>query len=300
MDAAQGMQLVADALGEPPLSATYQDFGHNSVTYDVALPTRNVIVRTNHNAQVFAKTERNLAILRELGLPVPVVLFSDLTQTRVPFAYMILAKIPGRDLRYELAGMTAVQMTRLAEQIVGFQRRVIKLPPGMGYGYVAIGEQGPCASWWQLLRPDHNEQSADATACRLIDEYEKRVLEQARRYEAYLRQVPPTCFLDDVTVKNVIVQSGELQGLVDFDCVCYGDPMYWMALTAVGVVSDVGTKELFYVEELKRLWRLTAEQESVLAMYSAGIALDFLRRFAERETPAWKARMLAFVSHRVA
>lgn len=48
-------------------------------------------------------------------------------------------------------------------------------------------------------------------------------------------------------------QNGELQGQVDFDCGCCGDPLSWLALTAVGIVSDLGTRELFEVEELKRL-----------------------------------------------
>ena len=116
-----------------------------------------------------------------------------------------------------------------------------------------------------------------------------------QRFEAYFRAVPSTCFLDDITVKNVIIQHGELQGLVDFDCVCYGDPLYWLALTATGVVSDVGTRELFYVEELKRLWELTVEQEQIFALYSAAMSLDFIRRFSEVETPEWNARMLAAV-----
>ena len=43
---------------------------------------------------------------------------------------------------------------------------------------------------------------------------------------------------------------GELQGMVDFDVVCYGDPLYMVGLTATAIVIDVGTRELFYVEEL--------------------------------------------------
>jgi aminoglycoside phosphotransferase (APT) family kinase protein len=176
-------------------------------------------------------------------------------------------------LRYELAGMTPTQMTRLAEQIVGFQRRVTTLPPGAGYGYVGLGEMGAYTSWWDLIC------SANASV-------------PASRFEAYLRQVSPVCFLDDITVKNVIVQDGKLQGLIDFDCVCYGDPLYWLALTSVGVVSDVGTAG-HYVSELKRLWSLTSQQEQVLAFYCASMAQDFMRRAAAQETPEWNARMQA-------
>jgi aminoglycoside phosphotransferase (APT) family kinase protein len=292
MNEVQAIQLIAEVLGVPPLSATHQTFGHNSITFDLALSDRNVILRTNTDPQVFATTERNLAVLAGLGLPVPTVIASDFTLTHYPFAFMILNKIPGRDLRYELGEMTPDQMTRLAEQIVGFQRQVWLLPQGSGYGYVGIGETGPYASWWELVCPDENTPpllQADTS----LGLWQVRVQERMRNFESYFRAVPPTGFLDDVTVKNVIVQNGELQGLVDFDCVCYGDPLYWLALTVTGVVSDVGTHGLFYVQELKRLWKLTAEQEKVLALYSAGMALDFLRRFSEAETPEWNVRMLA-------
>ena len=272
MNEAQVMALVAEVLGVQPTAAIFQPLGHNSITYEVVLPDRSVIVRMNENASVFAAAERNLATLAGLGLPVPVVLAADLSKTRYPFAYLILDKIPGRDLRYELAGMTPAQMTRLAERIAGFQRRVMTLPLGRGYGYVGIGERGSYASWRELV-------------------FSEDVPVQALRFEAYFQQVRPVCFLDDITVKNVIVQNGELQGLIDFDCVCYGDPLSWLALAAVGVVSDVGAAGQFYIEELKRYWGLTPQQEPVLAFYCALMAQNFRRRAAEQETPEWNSRM---------
>jgi len=264
--------LVAEVLGVQPSATIFQSFGHNSVTYEAVLPGRSVMVRMNADASVFAATERNIAVLKELRLPVPAVLASNLSKIRFPFGYMILDKTPGRDLRYELAGMTGTQMTRLAEQIVGYQRRVLTLPPGTGYGYVGIGETGPYSSWLELVRSEVEPVPVS-------------------RFEAYFQQVRPVCFLDDITVKNVIVQNGELQGLIDFDCVCYGDPLYWLALTAVGVVSDVGAAGQFYGEELKRLWGLTPQQEQVLAFYCALMAQGFVRGMAAQETPEWNRRM---------
>ncbi|MCW3096964.1 MAG: aminoglycoside phosphotransferase [Chthonomonadaceae bacterium] len=293
MNADKAMVLVEETLGVQPLSAIHQIFGHNSVTYEVLLPERSVIVRMNREPRVFATTANNLAVLAGSGLPTPTVLAVDTTLRRVPFAYMILEKIPGRDLRYELGTMRLEQMTRLAEQIVGFQRQVGQLPQGQGYGYVGIGETGPYASWWDV--PDHRIDERDVTGDDRMDRLRDHTRIQKERFEPYLRSVPPTCFLDDITVKNVIVQDGELQGLVDFDCVCYGDPRFWLALTATGIVSDVGTRELFYVEELKRLWGVSPEQEAVLALYSAIFALDFLHRFSASETPQWRARMEAAI-----
>ena len=185
MNAAQAMNLVAEVLGVQPLHAEHQTFGHNSVTFDVTLPTRNVILRTNTDARVFATTERNLAVLAELGLPVPTLIASDFTLNHSPFAWMILNKIPGRDLRYELGAMTREQMTRLAEQIVGFQRRMMSLPQGSGYGYVGIGEAGPYASWWELIRPGDNNETSESTND-AVNVWQVRVQRQMRRHEVLL------------------------------------------------------------------------------------------------------------------
>ncbi len=227
-DARQVMGLVSAVLGTEPLGATHLPFGHSSVSYDVALPGRSVIVRTNARPEVFAKTGHNLAILAGLGLPVPRLLAADLTKSRYHAAYLILDKIPGRDLRYELAGMTAAQMTRLAGRIVAFQRRVATLPPGAGFGWAPIGGRGPFPSWEGLIRSELRGR-ADRPEEDVVADLTARLERALPRFAPHFAGVRPGCFLDDVTIKNVIVQAGELQGLVDFDCVCYGTPCTWSA-----------------------------------------------------------------------
>lgn len=276
--------VVRGALGEVPEAVTHQDFGHQSVTFDVALAGRSVIVRTNDNAGAFAATERNLTTLAGLGLPVSRVLAADSARSRIPFDWMILEKIPGRDLRDELPAMSEAQMTRLAEQIVGFQKRVMALPAGTGFGYAPLGETGPFASLWDLL---HEGEAATAGVT------EPRLAALVGARADYLRQTSPTCFLDDITTKNVIVQGGELQGLIDFDFVCYGDPLFWLGLTATVLASDLGPRERFYGGELRRLMALTAEQKSLVALYAAWISLGFVQKFGAGENEDWRARMAA-------
>ncbi len=288
------MELVQAVLGVTPLSVQHMTLGHSSVTYDVVLPGQNVIVRTHPNAITFAHTEQNIIVLAQAGLPVPHVLASDLSMTRFPWAYMILEKIPGRDLRYELSSMTHAQMTRVAEQIVTFQRRVMLFPPGTGYGFVALGGQGAFSSWYGLIEQKVAE-SLLVVRQGPLGAAVPDPLEQKPEFAEYLRQVPPICFLDDLTIKNVIVQDGELQGLVDFDCVCYGDPLYMISLTQTGVVSDVGVQGLFYVEELCRFWNVTQQQRQIINFYSAIHAIDFLQFNFEDEVEGhtvWMRRML--------
>jgi aminoglycoside phosphotransferase (APT) family kinase protein len=287
-------QLVAETFGGVVRSSVRMAYGHGSVTYRVAVEDASLIVRTNVDPNVYSGTLANLDTLRALGLPVPTVLGSDLSRQRFPFAYVITDTFAGRDLGYELAEMTGAQMTSLAEQIVGFERRASRLPLSSRYGFMPIGAAGTHARWIDAVRADRGEVlSGDVTAgavtagavtvrsvvagddaelSTLIDDV-NRLFD---RVEPRLDRIEPTCFLDDLTTKNVMVHAGALQGVVDFDVVCYGDPMYWLALTQVAVLSDVGAPGQFYVDELTRLWSPSAFERANLALYSGLHAIEFL------------------------
>ncbi len=318
--------LVAAVTGRPVRAVARMAYGHGSVTYRVDTDSgATVIVRTNSDPDIYAGTLANLDALRGLGLSVPTVLHADLTLSRCPFAYVVTDAFPGRDLGFELARMTEAQMTRLAEQIVGFERQVSRLPPGSGYGFMPIGAAGGHGRWIDAVRADQpsifaaggdvsggvsdgaggdvsdgagrgvsdgagggagRDLRADAALADLIADVRSAVDRSAARLDL----IEPICFLDDLTTKNVIVDDGVLQGVVDFDVVCHGDPMYWLALTQVAVLSDVGQAGRFYVDELTRLWAPSAFEQANLALYSALHAAEFLRWPDEFPTDAAVAR----------
>ena len=282
--------LVESRFGERVLRIQRQHFGHNSITFDIQTPSRCLILRTNAKPEAFLSTENNLQVLRDMKLPVSEVLACDLSFSQVPFGYMFVAKFPGRDLNYELPFMSEIQMTRLAETIVGYQRKVGELAEGDGFGWVGIGDRGTHQSWQELIEAEKIFQLREPS-----QEIVSRISKLSKllpKFQSYMQAVRPICFLDDITVKNVIMMNGELQGLIDFDCVCYGDPLYWIALTATGIVSDIGLERLFYVEELRRFWGLTELEERALALYSALFGLDFYVSGVKTQSQAWRNRML--------
>jgi aminoglycoside phosphotransferase (APT) family kinase protein len=279
--------LVRDLFGEVPTGMRRMTFGHNSVTYEVTLPAHTVILRTNTDANVFRKTEHNLSVLRELGLPVPEVIARDLSLTGYPFAYLLLEKIPGRDLRFELADMTHTQQETLARQIVGYQERVASLPEGQGFGYAPIGEKAPFASWTELVIAETRRNLPENPTPEQTD-LQERVFALLEPFAPYLEGIKPTCFLDDLTIKNVLVERGELQGLIDFDVVCYGDPLWTLGLTGAAIVSDISLDKLSYLDALCRAYPLDEGGRQVVRLYAALFALTF---FAHAE-PEQEARLL--------
>lgn len=285
MTAEQVAQLVTDVIGEPPLVVTPLTFGHSSVSYDVTLAGRALIliVRTNANPAVFSGTAHNLSVLQRLGLPVSKLITCDFTKTRYQAAYMMLAKIPGRDLRYELGTMTTAQKQRLAKRIVGYQRDVATLPLGSGFGYVPIGETAPFTSWQDLVLAETRKNLPEQLEPSL-EKWHERVFALTEVFTAHLEQISPTCFLDDLTIKNVIVQNGELSGLIDFDVVCYGDPLWTLGLTAAAIVLDIGPEQLDYVADLCRAYGLGEMERAVVAWYAALCSLTFLVKSNDEET----------------
>ena len=231
-----------------------------------------VVLRLHPRRDGFAGTVCTIEILKRLVLPVPRIYASGLAKD---FSWLVLGWTPGRELRWALADMTPAQQTRVAEQVAGFQRQVSTLPHGDGFGYVPPRSPGTHATWEALLakHPRLSEAPADL--------------------HSYLKAVKPALFLDDITGKNVIIEDGELAGLIDLDYVCYGDPLYWLALTHVGLVCDIGEPGDFYVSELIRLWNPSALERRALAFYAVLMADDFLAWFSDDENSEWRQRMLA-------
>lgn len=287
---------MEQALWVTPLSIERMTLTHSGNTiYDVALPQGNVIVRLREGGEgTFARTVHNIQELAKLGLPVPRVLVSDTTYTRYPFAYILLEKIPGRDLLYELEDMTPAQRTRLAEQIVAFQRKVGTLPLGTGFGWGHINEGGPEPAWFDVF-PSEEETVLPTAENTHTSEFKARLHQQRIRFQPYFQKVKPVCFLEDLTTKNVLLERGELQGIIDFDCVCFGDPIWMIGVAAGCIVADIGPQGLFYTEELCRCWELTEEKRQIVTYYSAQQALWFLTNTVSEPGDGREERLISTI-----
>ena len=267
--AAVARPMIERILGQPVGAMLHQPFGHGNIVFKLPDLDSPLVAKTSDRAEAFLHTAANLSTLQELGIPVPNWVGRD---DDGQLAVIVLEWIEGEDLAYALPEMTFEQRRTLAYQIADIQRRVGTLPDGGGFGWVPIGERGPFGSWFEIVDRDLHRLSA-----RFVARLEPALSELRDR----LRQIPPTPFLDDVTVKNVIVRDGCLNGIVDLDWICYGDPLYWLALTETTVMLDVGETGMDYCDELRRLWFDGAESPRELFLYEAMFAASFL----ERELP---------------
>jgi aminoglycoside phosphotransferase (APT) family kinase protein len=268
-------ELVATWAGIMPLHVERMTMGHHHLTFDVRLPDRALIVRTNSDKHQLRHTADNLAALRALGLPAPQVVGSDLMGATYPWAYLILERLPGRDLFFELDGLNDSQIDRIGRQLVDYQQRVATLPLGSRFGWAPIGQPAQYASWTQLLF-DKLDRHLGVLGSRAPEELVRRLTSTLTELEPYFETVQPQPFLDDLTTRNVLIESGEVTGVVDFDVIGYGDPLLWLGLAQMAVTSGNHPHAArTYTSSIVRAWGITTAAQRVLDTYTALFGLDF-------------------------
>lgn len=286
-------EIVERVLGMPVARVMRFTTGSANFVYDVELADGQKVVARLGRGEQQDDVAGALAwhrMLEPIGVPLAKLLGYGLETTDGAYPFLLLERLPGRDLAYEYVSLSSEQKRTLARQIAGIQRQVGQLPPGPGYGFAGSYEDRNLHVSWQ----DVVQASLERSRSRIIKigvvspEYVERVAERLPVFSDYFAAIPPTPFLDDTTTKNVIVHEGRLSGIVDIDWICFGDPLFTVALTQTALLSSGNDTDYigFWAEELG----LSAEQRRVLTFYSALFCVDFLSEFGMRfnrdEAPA--------------
>ena len=288
-------KLIETALGCTPTSLLRQTLSQSgNAIFRVTLPARpDVVLRVSPRPRAYAYTPRNLDRLRCLKLRVQNVLASGTTDEGGSF--IVLNWLPGRDLLHELPSMSRTQMTHMAAQIVDIQKRVGTLPPARGFGWAPIGESPAKRRWTDIfgVAPANQEADGDDSPAGSIDRLRARLRRMRHSLEPYFADVRPTCFLDDLTIRNVLAENGELQGIIDVDFVCYGDPLMSVGTTLAEIVADVGDAGRYYGEELVRSWEPTPAGRQAIWFYAALWVVGMMSAAQTAGNTAWAEKLAA-------
>jgi Ser/Thr protein kinase RdoA (MazF antagonist) len=275
---ADAAELVLKLLNLQPLRVARFRTGLAHYVYDVTLPDQQHVV-----ARMAASSPASLngAIywsqrLQSLKLPLPALLGDDRHAHLTPFPALILEYLPGTDLGHIYHLLSRTQKVSLAAELAQIQQQVATLPLGPGYGYaVSYDDRGLLPTW-----PDVIEQSLArsynriAALGRVNVTYVERMRALMPSFSTYFSSTPPTAFLDDTTTKNVLISEGRLSGIVDVDYVCFGDPLFTLALTQMALLSMEA--DLEYTDAWCDALALDAHQRAVLSFYTCVFCVDFL------------------------
>ena len=243
----------------------------------------SIVLRVSSHRTTFSFTQHHFQVLRKLGMSVPSVLASGFTETGG--SYIILSWLAGRDLLYELPDMTRPQVTRFAAQWVDFSRRLASLPASGGYGWGAIGRDGPFARWTDVFGepiPNGIPVREENTP---LGRYRAGLRALRAQLEPYFAAIRPVCFLDDHCLKNILIWRGRLNGIIDVDFVFYGDPLLAVGATLAENVRYLGDGGRFYGEELVRLWSPDRQQQTAIRFYAGLYTTGFLSLIDPEQEP---------------
>jgi aminoglycoside phosphotransferase (APT) family kinase protein len=174
--------------------------------------------------------------LRPLGIPLPEVLARDLASE---FPFIILERLRGADLRTVIHKLSLPALGHIAGTVATVQALVGRMPSEGRYGFAMEAALAPYVRWSDVLAQSLAQSRSAIRRAGLMeeaaaDEVERRFARLAKR----LDEVPSTPFLPDTTVRNVIVSEGGLfAGIVDVDRLCWGDPRYAPARTAMAMLN---------------------------------------------------------------
>jgi predicted O-linked N-acetylglucosamine transferase (SPINDLY family)/aminoglycoside phosphotransferase (APT) family kinase protein len=266
--------LVLNATGFRPKSVERQSLTESgNAVFRVGLADRRpVVLRVSPRPRAFAFTGLNLGALRGLGLPVQRVLGAGPTSNGGSF--IILDWLPGRDLVRELPRLDQKSMAEIARTVTDFQKRIGTLPLGRGFGWASIGGKAAAAAWSDLFGPQSTEDPPAADGS--LDRLRARLRAVRRSVEPYFATVKPVCFLDDLTIKNVLVEGGQVCGIIDVDSVCYGDPLMSAGTTIALIAADSDAAARLYGEELLRCWEPDQDARRAVGFYAALWAVGML------------------------
>jgi Ser/Thr protein kinase RdoA (MazF antagonist) len=216
--------------------------------------------------------------LRPLGIPLPPVLSSGVL---LGFPFLIMPRLPGSDLGTAYPILTRPQKLGLAAELFRVQRLVHALPEGHAFGFAKrLG--CPTHPTWKHVLHDSIDRSRSRilSAALLSPVVINPLLEGLQRLEPYFDSIRPTPFLDDTTTKNVLVHNGVLSGIIDVDWICYGDPLFVIALTRTSLLNC--GFDTSYTDAWAGLWDPTDLQKSALSFYTALFCADFLGELGHR------------------
>lgn len=276
--------IVHEVLGEEARAVRRFTTGSCHYVYEVNLAgSKQVVVRiaSPDNLNLLAGGVYWSNLLRPLGLPLPALLFSDLTMSRFHFPFLILERLPGQDLNYVYPLLSPEDKRQIARSIVQIQNKVATLPLGQSYGFALSYETTPLDSWLEVLNSSLERSRKRILQVGLASvEIVNQVKYFLPQFTSYFAAIPPQPFLDDTTTKNVLIYENKLSGIVDVDFVCFGDSLFTVALTRASLLNSGYVTDYidYWCEELN----LAKEQYKILDFYTALFLVDFVSEFGQQ------------------
>lgn len=221
-------------------------------------------------------------LLKEKHVPVPTIYFSEVDSTKFGFPVIIMQRLSGKDLGDVYQTLSIHQKKELAHQMSHIQHAISELPQGKGFGYAKdYDDPNLREKWVDVLYANLDRSSKRLQKVGIADEgLNNKVRNAVNGHSHYFSTIKPECFLDDTTTKNVIIDKhGKLSGIVDFDSMAFGDPLYTLGLTKTSLLLKGYNTDYTDLWEEER--KVSVDQRHGIKIYTAIFGLDILSEMGQ-------------------
>lgn len=219
--------------------------------------------------------------LLPLGVPIVEFIAHDLEGKFSPYPAVLMYLIPGADLCNVYKQLSIDAKQSLAHQMADIFTKTDKLPAGTTYGFIESYEQPtPYNTWCDFLyaRLKLCHASLAKTDAFPVDAMQQ-IDNIAKRLQSNLNSVPPKPFLWDASERNVLVYQDQVSGIVDVDNMCFGDPLFTLGLTYLGL--EVLGCDNIYCDTWAELMHLDLQANLRLQFYRLFYTVWFMRHYAD-------------------
>lgn len=275
MTADDAIRLWTQESGRAPAAVERLPTGQCHYVYRVVDAGETFILRIakEENRDLLAGCVYWLERLAPLGLPVPRLVRAALAHSP---PYLVLRYIEGVDLGQVYPALGALQRQEIATELWAMQRKLATLDSGQRFGHLGVpSPQAGHADWLSVVRA-HLARSRIWMASAAV--FDPGLVDRVERclagFAPELHRVRPQAFFDDATTKNLLIAEGRIAGLVDLDWLCFGDPLYHIALTRMALLA--AAQDLDYVEFLLQAAGATRRQRQRVDFYTLVFCVDFM------------------------
>lgn len=249
------------------------EIGYGNYVYKICFGQDKFVMRITDDESAYKHTVYWLDKLKRLELQVSKVIYKGRYDK---FSYLILSYIDGDDLGNVYVNLSDEEKRKIASDIVNIQNIVSTLPENRGYGYLSSYEDENYKKSWKEVILEHLHRSRCGIKENKIFDYKKvdKIEKLLKKYDDYLTAIKPIPFLDDLSSKNVLINQGKLSGVIDIDWICFGDRIYYVALTNMALISlGYDTKYINYLMDYMKASELERE---ILKLYTLIFCVDFM------------------------
>src|SRR3990167_11534445 len=261
--------VVASMTGENVLSASRMVTGDQNFVFAVNTADSEYVIRMTDDKHKFKFIAAIYwqKLLLPLGVPLSEFIITDFDGKYSPFPALLMKRLLGDDLVNVYPELTVEDKRNLAHEIINIQSLTTALPEGPGFGITDSYEHAHEFKTWYDFLMQRLLYFKDAVTENKVFDPEKvaSVITIAESMKDELQSIPATPFLWDASERNVLVHNGKIAGIVDVDELCFGDPLFVIALTSAAM--ELEGLDTVYTDYWAELLNLDLNAQRRLAFY---------------------------------